>query len=561
MLFPATAVAGLHKIGVLEVEYENRTTDADGWVHVDTSQREWLSDHQTRVVSRRTGEGPDEASWFTEYDTLWTYIPIDDGRHAGFSESTETSDRSPGATLWRSYEERPHRFEADAGGAVLCWYCGYAKDSNVFPPYEPPFERSEVGSIPADSIFAITYDANGGDGAPEPQTKLAGKDVELSAQIPELEDLYFLGWDANKRASEPTYKRGETHLYDEDANLALFAVWGRMYSISYSANGGGEVPDPHTKEPGVPAALSAHIPEREGYAFLGWDAYRNTAKAPTYGRDQENLYEADKDIRLYAIWARTYAVAFDANGGDGEPGEQTKVAQVPLTLTQDQPTRDGYDFVGWGTSAKAAKAAFRGGDEYKTDRSVTLYAVWSEARAPKPPLDPQALLRYIVERDAGILEQTSSSKFNASDTMTINDQKVKTINSTWFVRAKLKDLFDGKQDPGRSGWKNHTKAGFSGYDVQVYDADVLASESDAGFLAALGDPGPDAKIVLYMSSFTLMVDAIMDGKVYYTDNREATIAHYGNMPIVVRVEEIAAFAAYCADHGTRVERAVVLTEQ
>ena len=75
----------------------------------------------------------------------------------------------------------------------------------------------------------------------------------------------------------------------------------------------------------------------------------------------------------------SYTVSYNANGGSGAPGAQTKWHGENLTLSSTKPTRTGYAFKGWATSSGGA-VAYASGGTYKANAGVTLYAVW-EAQA------------------------------------------------------------------------------------------------------------------------------------------------------------------------------------
>ncbi len=74
----------------------------------------------------------------------------------------------------------------------------------------------------------------------------------------------------------------------------------------------------------------------------------------------------------------TYTITYNANGGSGAPANQTKVQGTDLTLSASKPTRTGYNFLGWATSASATSAQYTAGSVYKNDAAVTLYAVWEK---------------------------------------------------------------------------------------------------------------------------------------------------------------------------------------
>lgn len=71
----------------------------------------------------------------------------------------------------------------------------------------------------------------------------------------------------------------------------------------------------------------------------------------------------------------SYTVKYNANGGSGAPSSQTKWKDQALTLSATKPTRTGYTFQGWATSASGS-VAYAAGASYAENASVTLYAVW-----------------------------------------------------------------------------------------------------------------------------------------------------------------------------------------
>lgn len=78
----------------------------------------------------------------------------------------------------------------------------------------------------------------------------------------------------------------------------------------------------------------------------------------------------------------SHTVSYNANGGSGAPGNQTKWWGEVLTLSNTRPTRANHTFLGWATSANGA-VAYQPGGRYGADNNVTLYAVWK--LATKPP--------------------------------------------------------------------------------------------------------------------------------------------------------------------------------
>lgn len=73
------------------------------------------------------------------------------------------------------------------------------------------------------TTYTISYNANGGRGAPATQTKTQGISLHLSTVSPTREDYTFLGWSLGGAAMSPAYFPGS--VFDRDADTVLYAVW------------------------------------------------------------------------------------------------------------------------------------------------------------------------------------------------------------------------------------------------------------------------------------------------------------------------------------------------
>ena len=96
--------------------------------------------------------------------------------------------------------------------------------------------------------YTITYNANGGTGAPSEQKKTHGQALTLSTQVPTKTENEFLGWSKDKNATTAQYAKGAN--YTEEGNTILYAIWKAVptaatkittanygESVNYSANG------------------------------------------------------------------------------------------------------------------------------------------------------------------------------------------------------------------------------------------------------------------------------------------------------------------------------------
>ena len=232
----------------------------------------------------------------------------------------------------------------------------------------------------AATTYTVSYNANGGTGAPSSQTKTHNVTLTLRTSTPTRSGYSFLGWSTSSTATSPTYYAGGS--YTANASATLYAVWSynapTVYTISFNANGGSGAPSSVTKTHGVTLYLPSTEPTRTNYDFLGWST-SSTATSPTYYAG--GSFTQNANTTLYAVWEydpATYRINYNANGGSGAPSSQTKTYGVSLTLSSVIPTRSGYDFLGWSTSSTATSATYDPGDSYTTNASVTLYAVWNE---------------------------------------------------------------------------------------------------------------------------------------------------------------------------------------
>ncbi|MBQ0098789.1 MAG: InlB B-repeat-containing protein, partial [Oscillospiraceae bacterium] len=152
----------------------------------------------------------------------------------------------------------------------------------------------------SDCNHTVTYNANGGSGAPSSQTKKFLSTLTLSSTIPTRENYDFLGWAINKDATTPDYQPGDT--YKSDTSLTLYAVWELAgYKITYDANGGKYPPQPQIKPIGENINITDETPTRSFYVFLGWSENQN-ATTPDY--KSGGIYSQEQDATLYAVWRK-----------------------------------------------------------------------------------------------------------------------------------------------------------------------------------------------------------------------------------------------------------------
>lgn len=99
------------------------------------------------------------------------------------------------------------------------------------------------------TTYTVTYNANGGTGAPQAQTKVQNVTLKLSSTVPTRSGYRFQGW-APAAGASVAYQPGDD--YTGNASLSLWAVWTQIVyvTLTYDANGGTGAPASVTVEKG-----------------------------------------------------------------------------------------------------------------------------------------------------------------------------------------------------------------------------------------------------------------------------------------------------------------------
>lgn len=114
------------------------------------------------------------------------------------------------------------------------------------------------------------------------------------------------------------------------------------------------------------------------YSISGNGSATKTVTVTFKNFNTDNGDSASKNVSFTVTvpaWT-SYTVKYNANGGSGAPGNQTKWKDQTLTLSSTKPTRTGYSFLGWSTSSTATAATYSAGGSYTANAAATLYAVW-----------------------------------------------------------------------------------------------------------------------------------------------------------------------------------------
>ena len=218
------------------------------------------------------------------------------------------------------------------------------------------------------SSYTLSYHKNGGDGGTtSPQSGSTTYTVRSCGFY--RNGYSFSYWTA---PNGTIYYPGNTITLYSDTTL--YAQWTKniTYTLSYDGNNatGGSTSQQDT---GTTYTVKECGFYKTGYRFDYWQTASGTRYNPG------DTITLTSDVKLYAHWsANTYTISYNANGGSGAPGNQTKYYGTTLTLSSTKPTWSGYTFIGWASSSdRKANVEYLAGASYTLEQSITLYAVWN----------------------------------------------------------------------------------------------------------------------------------------------------------------------------------------
>lgn len=207
----------------------------------------------------------------------------------------------------------------------------------------------------------VIFDANGGSSV---QNQIV-RHGELAIYKTTYRYGYkFLGW----------YLNGVKYDFDTPVTkkITLVAKWQKedidnnTYIVDFDSNGGSYVPSQEILE-GNKAKRPSN-PVKDCYDFGGW--YTDKALTKKYDFNTS----VTSDITLYAKWIEndtcknTYLVKFNSNGGTSVTSQ--KVLEGNKAYEPEDPTRNGYKFLGW--YLNGSKFNFN----TRIYKNITLVAKW-----------------------------------------------------------------------------------------------------------------------------------------------------------------------------------------
>lgn len=214
------------------------------------------------------------------------------------------------------------------------------------------FETLCSGNIKIESIYTVSFNANGGNGSTNVEIVDTSSTITVPTNTFVREGYKFTGWNTSADGNGTAYEAGAA-IGEISDNITLYAQWSaNTYTIKFDANNGtGTMADlPMTY--GTAKNLSANAFTRSGYTFSGWNTAADSS-GTSYANNASvnNLASTDgEEIILYAQWTRNYVPPSGGNSGSGgtvtPPKDTTVVEKNPdgtstETKTENKTNTDG----------------------------------------------------------------------------------------------------------------------------------------------------------------------------------------------------------------------------
>lgn len=285
--------------------------------------------------------------------------------------------------------------------------------------------------------ITLTYDANGGTGAPASETQEVEEGQQahfvISSIKPVRDGYRFLGWNTSSTAASADWSAGDN--LNTTQNAYLYAVWERIpeytYYLNYDFNGGTGGPENETVTSAAASydfTVSESEPVRDGYTFKGWMmSYPEQGTEILTAGSTVSVTGTNPAVTLKAQWEEnptenSYAVIYHPNGAQGTIDSQTKVTTdlSAVFILKDSTgfTYEGFRFLGWSTAPDGAVEK-RPGEEVTLaadQNTLNLYAVWekkdpdAEKKQSKPALD-KVIVTENGNQDSTSLQPGTEVKF------------------------------------------------------------------------------------------------------------------------------------------------------
>ena len=335
--------------------------------------------------------------------------------------------------------------------------------------------------------YTVSYNANGGSGAPASQTKTYGVSLTLYSTAPTRTGYTFLGWSTSSSATSATYCTGASHTtnnsYTTNAAATMYAVWQVItYTITYkpgSSGTGSQTTD--TKTYNQSLTLKGAIFTRTGYAQTGWATSDGGAQAYALSAS----YTANAAATLFPVWTATKSTVSATNGYLNDDNNKCVITITSQNSSFKHTLTYSY---GSATGTIASNVTGASPITYNWKPSVDLAAQFPSAKSGTCTI---TCTTYSGSTNLGSSTTTCTLTIPSSVCCTVNSvtlaETVAGLNSQFggFVQGKSKVSVTGSISSG-SGSPAYG-ATVSSYAITINGQTLTSNGATTGFLTSSGN--------------------------------------------------------------------------
>ncbi|CDE09098.1 putative uncharacterized protein [Bacillus sp. CAG:988] len=349
--------------------------------------------YSSKTVTYDSSYGSLPTASYTGYDFLGWYTSISGGSQV---TSSTTVKNAYNHTLYARWSAKSYTVTFDAnGGSVspssksITYGSTYgtlptpSRTGYIFAGWytsisggEYVSSTSTVNKAYSHTLYArwtarqitVNYDANGGSVSPTYKNVTYDGTYGTLAK-PTRTGYTFAGWYTSRTGGSLVSSSTKV---TTNATHTIYAHWNtNSYSVTYDANGGTVSPTSKSITYGSTYG-TLPTPSRTGYTFLGWYTSRTNGTQVI----SSTTVTTASNHTIYAHWrANTYMVTYNANNGSVSPASKN-VTYGSSYGTLAKPSRTGYNFDGWYTSATGG-TLITSSTQVTTASNHTIYAHWS----------------------------------------------------------------------------------------------------------------------------------------------------------------------------------------
>ncbi|BDR52279.1 hypothetical protein KIM372_01860 [Bombiscardovia nodaiensis] len=325
--------------------------------------------------------------------------------------------------------------------------------------------------------YNVTFDANGGTGAPGVQRLLSGSHATDPGVTPTKGDSRFDGWFTAASGGRKWDFPNDT----VNADMTLYAQWTERVDVRFDANGGSPAPVAQRVLIGDHANQPGFSPSKDHARFDGWFTAASGGRKWDFPNDTVST-----SMTLYAQWT-SYTVTFDPRNGQATssvpaaPGER-------ITAPTD-PAKGDSRFDGWFTGSDS-KWNFVS-DTVSGD--MTLHAKWTDRVTVSFDTNGGAETypdqRVLIGDTATRPTNPTWADHSYAGWFTSNDEPwdfLRPVSASMTLKAKW-DTFKFTIDPAKGPKAGGTSVTIS--PVQQSSVKFTQVSGGAAFSVALGSEG------------------------------------------------------------------------